>query len=148
MHGALVTHITQFYTVQMTRCDNVFYLLYCSEERSCLQLTSVSSPIEMKILSEMIFLHVFLFEGWIYLSNWPKCQTTHLILKCLLFISQPCANSITCGTRYPTTSPSGMRSSASFPRTAKWASLLHTTQSPSAYSNLTGGKIWICFDQA
>lgn len=50
-----VTHITQFYTFQMTRCDNIFDLLYCNEERNCLQLKSVSSPIEMKTLSETDF---------------------------------------------------------------------------------------------
>lgn len=31
---ALVTHLNQFYTLQMTRCDNIFDSLYCNEERT------------------------------------------------------------------------------------------------------------------
>lgn len=57
-----VTHITQFYTLQMTRCDNISDLLYCNEERNCLRLKSVSSPIEMKTLSETdFFSYVFYY---------------------------------------------------------------------------------------
>lgn len=77
-----VTHITQFYTLQMTRCDNIFDLLYCNEKRKCLQLKSVSSPIEMRTLSETdFFSYVLLFEGWIYLSNWPPCRKPILFLN-------------------------------------------------------------------
>lgn len=41
----------------------------------------------MKTLSETdFFLCVLLFEGWIYLSNWPQCQKPILFLN-VCFIS-------------------------------------------------------------
>lgn len=88
MHDTLVTHITQFYTLQMTRCDNILYLLYYTEERSRLQLKSVSSPIEMKTLSEMIFLCVFFYLKAESISLTDRNAKQPIsFFKCLLSIS-------------------------------------------------------------
>lgn len=77
------TCVTQFYTLQMTRCDSIFYPLSCKRERKCLQLKSVSSPIEMKTLSETDFFCLFTLENCFYICNWPKSYK-HISLKCLL----------------------------------------------------------------
>lgn len=113
-----VTCITQFYTLQTTRCDNILYSLCCKSERNCLHLKSVLSPIEMKTSENLLFLPFSPLASHFYIYTWPKCP------KCHLFIAQPCASSPTWGTWHWTNSPSALGTSVYFTRINEWASTL------------------------
>lgn len=107
------TYVTQFYALRMIRCDNIFYLLYCKRERKYLQLKSVSSPIEMKTLSDTdFFLCVFFSLKTDQNDKNPSFVNAYFLSPNLVQIA-PSEG------LYLTTSSSGMISYMSFPRMDK-----------------------------